>query len=53
METFVPPVTIVAVVGVGAEYVAVTAFELFLDGGFVDYAGAAVVGQGSELVSIN
>lgn len=39
---------VAAVGGVGFEDVAVTAFELFVGGGFVDYSGTAVVGEGGE-----
>ena len=43
------PFPFVAAVGcVGLEDVAVAGFELFQDGGFVDDAGAAVVGECAE-----
>lgn len=37
-----------AVGGVGLEYVAVAAFQLFHDGGLVDYDGTTVVGECAE-----
>lgn len=37
-----------AVRDVGLEDVAVAGFEFFQDGGFIDYAGAAVVGECAE-----
>lgn len=39
---------IAAVGGVGLEDVAVAPFQLFQDGGLVDYAGATVVGECAE-----
>lgn len=39
---------IAAVGGVGLEDVAVATFQLFQDGGFVDYTGTAVVGECAE-----
>ena len=43
------PFPFVAAVGcVGLEYVAVTAFQLFQDGGLVDYSGTTVVGECAE-----
>ena len=39
---------VAAVGGVGLEDVAVAGFELFQDGGFVDDAGAAVIGECAE-----
>lgn len=39
---------VAAVGGIGFEDVAVTGFQFFQDAAFVDYAGATVVGEGSE-----
>ena len=43
---------VVAVAGVGFEDVAVAGFEEAHDSGFVDYARAAVVSEGSEEVFV-
>lgn len=43
---------IVAMGGVGAEYVAVPGFEEAEDVGFVDYTGTAVVSEGGEEVFV-
>ena len=48
MEAAVELATVAAVGGVGFVDIAVAAFELAVGGGFVDYAGAAVVGEGGE-----
>lgn len=48
MQAFLPFGAITAMGGVGLEDVAVTGFDLFQDGGFVDDAGAAVVGECAE-----
>lgn len=48
VESFVEFAVVVAVGGVGGADVAVAGFEEFKDATFVDYAGSAVVGQGSE-----
>lgn len=42
------PTFVAAVEGVELEDVAVTALQLFQDGGLVDYAGTAVVGECAE-----
>ena len=39
---------VAAVGGVGLEDVAVAVFQLFQDGGLVDYTGATVVGECAE-----
>ena len=39
---------VAAMGGVGLEYVAVAALQLFQDGGFVDYAGTTVIGECAE-----
>ena len=39
---------VAAVGGVGLEDVAVAGFQFFQHGGFLDYAGSAVVGEASE-----
>ena len=39
---------VAAVGGVGLEDIAVAALQLFQDGGLVDYAGTAVVGECAE-----
>ena len=39
---------VAAVGGVGLEDVAVATFQLFQDGGLVDYTGSAVVGECAE-----
>lgn len=44
VETLVPFAFVAAVGGVGLEDVAVAGFQLFEDAGFVDYAGAAIIG---------
>lgn len=43
-----PFASVAAVGGVGPEDVAVTGFQFFEDAGFIDYAGAAVVGECAE-----
>lgn len=44
MELLMKFTFIAAVGGIGLEDVAVAGFQLFEDAGFIDYAGAAVVG---------
>lgn len=48
VEPFVELAFVAAVGGVGAEDVAVTTFQLFVEGAFVDGTGADVVGQGGS-----
>ena len=43
-----PLAFVAAVGGVGFEDIAVSAFQLFQDGGFVDDSGPAVVGECAE-----
>ena len=43
-----PLAFVAAVGGVGLEDVAVATFQLFQDGGLVDYTGTAVVGECAE-----
>lgn len=52
MQTFVFFATIVAMGSVGFEDVAVTGFEETEDDGFVDYAGAVVVGNGIKVDAV-
>ena len=48
MDSFVEFAFVAAMGNVGLEDVAVAGFELFQYGGFVDDAGAAVVGECAE-----
>ena len=48
MDLLMEPTFVAAVGGVELEDVAVTALQLFQDGGLVDYAGTAVVGECAE-----
>lgn len=47
-QPFIPLAFVAAVGGVGFEDIAVSAFQLFQDGGFVDDSGPAVVGECAE-----
>ena len=48
-QPFIPLAFVAAVGGVGFEDIAVSAFQLFQDGGFVDDSGPAVVGECAEM----
>ena len=48
MNAFVPFAFVAAVGGVGFEDVAVAGFQFFQDTAFVDYTGAAVIGEYAE-----
>ena len=48
MKPGVPLTFVMAVGGVRLEDVAVATFQLFQDGGLVDYTGSAVVGECAE-----